>query len=161
KDRSKKVYDAPIAALVDPLERAQRRADVRIAADLRLIPSRRPVMPFYIYGKNARTGEIAKRIYSDASSETEARQQAETQGLEVRARGACAAPAVVSGSQTAALPAIGAVRPSPAAAALASFREELGYATDSTYATYALIALNMLVFGLMCVSGVSPRDPTI
>jgi len=173
-------------------------------------------MPFYIYGKNALTGEVAKRQYSEATTREEARQQAESQGLEVteivacNAQGAAPLPLLTArraAPSTAPLPSIAArktpattppdaiaaasartISADPIAAdvtssgaisasaisrsrlasgpisppgAIGQFRQELDYATSNTYMTYALIAANVLVFGMMCLSGVSPKDPSI
>jgi len=173
-------------------------------------------MPFYVYGKNALTGEVAKRQYSEATTREEARQQAESQGLEVteivacNPQGAAPLPLVTArraAPSTAPLPSIAARKtpattppaanvaasartisagpispgapssgaisagaisrsrlasgPTSPSGAIGQFRQELDYATSNTYVTYALIAANVLVFGMMCLSGVSPKDPTI
>jgi rhomboid protease GluP len=118
-------------------------------------------MPFYVYGKNALTGEVAKRLYCAAATREEARQEAQDHGLEVTEIIACnLAPAGAGGGPIA--PSAGSARSStPALGAISQFRKELDYATPNTYATFALIALNALVFGMMCLSGVSAKDPTI
>lgn len=124
-------------------------------------------MAFYVYGKNAVTGEVAKRLYCAAPTREEARLEAESQGLEVTEIVPCNPPAVAAGAAAASKPvsALAGARP-PArgvasVGAIGQFRQELDYATSNTYATYALIAANVLVFGMMCLSGVSAKDPTI
>lgn len=46
-------------------------------------------MPFFVYGSNAQTGEVARRIYSDAATEAEARAHAEAHGMSVASVIAC------------------------------------------------------------------------
>jgi len=117
-------------------------------------------MPFYIYGKHAVSGEIAKRVYSGAATAEEAREEATAQGLEVSALVPCLAPAAAS--PVAGNGALAAPRATTGApAAQYQFRKELDFVTQHAYATYGLIAANVLVFGMMCLSGVSPKDPTI
>ena len=116
-------------------------------------------MPFYVYGKNAVTGEIARRLYCAVPTREEARQQAESQGLEVSEIIACDPAAATPGVERRVPPTGTPVRAT--AAAIGQFRRELDYATPYSLATYALIAANVLVFAMMCMSGVSPKDPTV
>ena len=48
-------------------------------------------MPFFIYGSDAKTGIVAKRVYSEAATEAEARAHAETLGLVVTTVVPCSA----------------------------------------------------------------------
>ena len=40
-------------------------------------------MPFFIYGNDAKTGVVAKRVYSDAATEDQARAYADSLGMAV------------------------------------------------------------------------------
>ncbi len=125
-------------------------------------------MPFFIYGNDARTGIVAKRVYTDAETEAEARAHGETLGLAVTAVVPCHAdenPGVVAEK----VPGL-SVSPRPATAsalsarqnkqAFAAFTRTLEDETPTTYVTYALIAVNVLVFAAMVFSGVSATSPT-
>src|ERR1700722_1145751 len=124
-------------------------------------------MPFFIYGSDAKTGIVAKRVYSEAATEAEARAHAETLGLVVTTVVPCRAdqnPAAIV-----ATPLAPAASRRPAAGSalavkeqkevMATFTQTLESQTPTTYITYALIAINVLVFGAMVISGVSPVSP--
>jgi rhomboid protease GluP len=148
-------------------------------------------MPFFVYGSNAQTGEVARRFYSEAATEAEARKHAEAHGMRVSSVVACSAqqrapagsvltvrervaaeharraPVQVQGA--AARAAALAARGHPPAATvdpqlkseMAAFEETLERRTPSVYVAYALIGANLLVFVLMTAFGVSAMKPTI
>jgi len=47
-------------------------------------------MPFFVYGANAQTGEVVKRLFTEAPTEEEARKHAEAHGMQVTSVIACA-----------------------------------------------------------------------
>lgn len=125
-------------------------------------------MPFFIYGSDAKTGIVAKRIYSEAQTEADARTHAETLGLVVTAIVPCSAdqnPTVVAakfrGSSVSRTPvAQSALASKEGKDALAAFTRTLESETPTTYVTYALVAINVLVLCAMVISGVSAMNPT-
>jgi rhomboid protease GluP len=124
-------------------------------------------MPFFIYGTDAKTGVIAKRAYSEAATEAEARAHGETLGLVVTNVIPCRPeqnPAVIAARALSPVVARRPVANSALAAkenkeALDTFTQTLESVTPTTYVTYALIAVNILVFAAMVISGVSPSSP--
>jgi rhomboid protease GluP len=124
-------------------------------------------MPFFIYGTDAKTGVIAKRAYSEAATEAEARAHGETLGLVVTNVIPCRPeqnPAVIAARALSPVVVRQPVAKSALAAkenkeALDTFTQTLESVTPTTYVTYALIAVNILVFAAMVISGVSPSSP--
>jgi rhomboid protease GluP len=124
-------------------------------------------MPFFIYGSDAKTGIVAKRVYTEAATEAEARTHAETLGLAVTSVVPCRADQNPAATVAKPLVATTSRRPAAGSAlavkeqkeAMASFTQTLEGQTPTTYVTYALIAINVLVFGVMVISGVSPTSP--
>lgn len=119
-------------------------------------------MPFFVYGRHRVSGEIAKRFYSEAETEPDARRHAEAHGIDVMAVVACttqqkpplAQTGLAGGRRSAASPATAADDP-------AAFRQALADFTPRAYATYVLIGGNVLVFALMALSGVDLFQPKI
>lgn len=121
-------------------------------------------MPFFIYGSDARTGIVAKRIYSEAETDAEARAHGEVHGLVVTAVVPCSAdqnPDIVAARARAS-----SVLRDPATLAaderkqaFSAFSQTLKSETPTTYITYLLIAINVLVFVAMVISGVSAISP--
>lgn len=110
-------------------------------------------MPFFVYGTNRATGAVVPRIASDATTEAEARREAESRGIEVTS--------VVSADAGRALsrgPPPMPVVTSPEQAAQA-FEATLDASTPRVVLTYAIIAANFLVYVLMCFSGADPVRP--
>ena len=126
-------------------------------------------MPFFIYGSDAKTGIVAKRVYTDAATEADARAHAETLGLAVTNIVPCHAdqnPAVAAAMPLATSPqrrpaAKSALAEKENKEALATFTQALENQTPTTYVTYALIVVNVLVFAAMVFSGVSANSPTV
>lgn len=122
-------------------------------------------MPFFIYGNDAKTGVVAKRVYSDASTEADARTYAATMGIEVTHVIPCAdqktdAPAITSTPVPMRRTALGSASlQKQQKEEHAAFTQTLESLTPTAYITYALIAINVLVFLVMVVSGVSPTAP--
>lgn len=121
-------------------------------------------MPFFIYGNDAKTGVVAKRVYSDAATEADARAYAANVGIDVTNLVPCAdqkTAAAVPSSPAAAR------RGPPGSAFLqkqqkeehAIFSQTLEALTPTAYMTYALIAVNVIVFLVMVVSGASATSP--
>ena len=119
-------------------------------------------MPFLIYGRDSRTGEVVRRIDNEAHTEDGARREAEALGIHVTV--------VVSDPDTQAVahalakPLRPDDKPPPdpvLARESATFQRELHDVTPSTPVTYALVAINFTVFVVMAVSGVSIDNPTI
>ena len=124
-------------------------------------------MPFFIYGTDAKTGVIAKRAYSEAATEADARAHGETLGLVVTNVIPCRPEQNPAAVAARALSPVVARRPIAQSAlatkenkeALDTFTQTLESVTPTTYFTYALIAANILVFAAMAISGVSPSSP--
>jgi rhomboid protease GluP len=124
-------------------------------------------MPFFIYGTDAKTGVVAKRTYSEAATEAEARAHAETLGLVVTNVIPCRPeqnPAVIASRALSPVVSQRPVAQSTMAAkenkeALDTFTQTLESVTPATYVTYTLIAINILVFVAMVIFGVSATSP--
>lgn len=118
-------------------------------------------MPFFVYGRDSKTGEVAKRLFSEASTEAEARAHGQAHGLDVSSVVPCreedrphdpAANVPLPPAEKKS----GAIPPEEAA----EFRRSLERVTPNVFMTYGLIAANALVFAAMVFSGVSPFTPT-
>jgi rhomboid protease GluP len=147
-------------------------------------------MPFFVYGTDPQTGEAAKRFVSDAQTADAARRAGEEHGVRVTAvvpcppvqregdeRGVAAhahvatpsgqisASFVRSAVKRAAKASIAQAYARPEAveqpvSEMGAFDERLKQLTPSTWGTYALIGINVLVFAVMTLSGVNALDPT-
>jgi rhomboid protease GluP len=120
-------------------------------------------MPFLVYGRDARTGEVVRHIDNEAHTADGARREAEANGIHVTV--------VVADADTEALAHALATplsndthhpAPDPAyAKETETFQRELHDVTPSTPITYALVAVNFAVFVLMALSGVAIDNPKI
>jgi rhomboid protease GluP len=123
-------------------------------------------MPFFIYGNDAQTGVVAKRIYTDAANAADARAFAASMNIAVTYVVSCAAQ---KPADPAAPPAPAPVRRAKPGSALykkvfeeehATFTRTLETLTPNAYVTYAVIAVNVLVFIVMVISGASAVSPS-
>ena len=118
-------------------------------------------MPYFVYGSDSRTGEILPRFFSDATTPEDARKQGEVRGMQV----------------TAAVPCNEAMRPADPSIAAArdrvatrrakfgdseqrDFDRELDELTPNAYVAYTLIAVNVIVYVLMTLSGAKADHPS-
>jgi len=116
-------------------------------------------MPFFVYGTDIKTGEVAARFVSHAATEAEAREQAELQGMRVgsvvpsRSTSAISLPERLPPEQT----------PEGIKAAeveqVAVFNHTLEENTPHLYVSYGLIGINAFVFVLMSASGADIFNP--
>jgi len=116
-------------------------------------------VPFFIYGEDAKTGEVAPRLFSEASTEDEARRHGEMHGLQVTEVVECTQAdrprAVAVKAMQARITEQGEDAPGEGA----QFRQTLDRLTPTTYVTYGLLAANVLVFVAMVVGGVDVFQP--
>ena len=117
-------------------------------------------MPFFVYGRNVATGEVAKRLFSEASSAEAAREHGRQHGLEVSAVVPCREqdrPRDI-GMQ----PAARAKSAAPERRQeVEQFRETLEQLTPTTWATYVLAGANVLVFLAMAFGGADLANPSV
>jgi membrane associated rhomboid family serine protease len=119
-------------------------------------------MPFLIYGRDSRTGEIVRRIDDEAHTEDGARRAAEAHGIHVTV--VVPDPDKDAVAHALARPLRPGDKPAPdpvLASESATFQRELHDVTPSTPVTYALVGINLAVFVVMAISGVSIDNPTI
>jgi len=119
-------------------------------------------MPFFVYGRNATTGEVAQRFFSEAQTKEEARQHGEARGLIVSA----VVPTTEDqrppdAGDSAALMREAEAKAAPLRTEMAAFTKTLENRTPTTYVTYALIIINILVFIGMVVGGVDALNPRV
>jgi rhomboid protease GluP len=119
-------------------------------------------MPFFVYGRDAKTGEVAKRFYSEAATQADASRHAEAHGLEVTSVVPCRdADRPVDPVVAAALTrARASTEPKPEPGEMTQFRLTLEKFTPTAWVSHALVGANVLVFVAMVASGVSFDRPT-
>jgi rhomboid protease GluP len=122
-------------------------------------------MPFFVYGRDPDTGQVMPRFLSDASTAEEARSHGNSHGMKVSD--------VVAYEEQSHPPVPFAIARSREEAAegtrqaiaidedVAEFRHRLEELTPRTYGTHLLIAINLAVFVLMVIDGVSFNKPQV
>lgn len=119
-------------------------------------------MPYFVYGTDAGSGEVAKRVYSTAPSREDARRLAEAQGMRVSAVIACRndqAPAPLPVAPLRKGPSTGPTALQVAQAA--QFTNTLNEVTPRTFVTWIIVAANVAVFALMTLAGANIANPGI
>ena len=120
-------------------------------------------MPFFVYGTDAKTGEVVHRFFSEATTDDEARRHGQAHGIQVTAVVPCdesdrpktaadLPPLSPSASASAADPAL--------RSEMTTFRETLDELTPYAFVTYGLIGVNTIVYLWMVVTGADAMDPS-